>query len=86
MEPLQFCYWLQGFAEINGQPPTEAQWQAIREHLQTVFEKKTPKYIPRNTTAVPVYIPRKKTAVPVADSIEWSESCEKDIDYPRAVC
>lgn len=44
MDPLQFCYWLQGFAEINGAPPTEAQWSAIRDHLQLVFEKKTPQY------------------------------------------
>jgi hypothetical protein len=70
MEPLQFCYWLQGFAEINGEPPLEAQWQAIREHLQTVFEKKTPKYIPRNTTAAPV-----------ADSTDW-----KPVIPSRAVC
>ncbi len=70
MEPLQFCYWLQGFAEINGQPPTEAQWQAIREHLQTVFQKKTREYDPTKTTAAPV-----------ADATDW-----KPVIPSRAVC
>lgn len=42
MEPIQFCYWLQGFAELNASPPTLEQWQAIRDHLQTVFKKVTP--------------------------------------------
>ena len=44
MDPLQFCYWLQGFAEINGDSPNEAQWKAIRDHLNLVFVKKTPEY------------------------------------------
>lgn len=48
MEPLQFCYWLQGFAEINEEAPTEKQWAAIREHLQTVFVKITPKTVYRS--------------------------------------
>lgn len=48
MDPLQFAYWLQGFAELNnGVPPNEAQWKAIRDHLNLVFMKKTP--------ATPVY-------------------------------
>jgi hypothetical protein len=42
MTAEQFCYWLQGFGELNGAPPTEAQWQSINEHLQTVFKKVTP--------------------------------------------
>lgn len=43
MSPEQFAYWLQGFAELQEQPPTAEQWKAIREHLQTVFVKLTPK-------------------------------------------
>jgi len=44
MDPLQFAYWLQGFAELNGDAiPTKAQWKAIRDHLDTVFVKVTPK-------------------------------------------
>lgn len=44
MTPENFCYWLQGFAEITSTPqPSEAQWQAIKDHLQLVFTKETPK-------------------------------------------
>lgn len=42
MTAEQFTLWLQGFAELNPTPPTAAQWQSIREHLGTVFDKVTP--------------------------------------------
>lgn len=43
MTPEQFCYWMQGFVELSGGfPPTAEQWHSISEHLQTVFNKKTP--------------------------------------------
>jgi hypothetical protein len=55
MSEHDFCLWLQGFAELNTQPPTPEQWQSIREHLQTVFKKVTP---PLNKTQlVPGIIP-----------------------------
>jgi hypothetical protein len=38
----QFAYWLQGFAELNEQPPSAEQWQSIRDHLALVFDKMTP--------------------------------------------
>lgn len=41
MTPEQFAYWLQGFVELGDQRPTEAQWNSIKEHLQTVFNKVT---------------------------------------------
>lgn len=44
-----FCYWLQGFAEITRNPPTDEQWQQIKEHLQTTFLKVTPQ--------MPIYSP-----------------------------
>lgn len=45
MEAQQFCYWLQGFAELNnGVPPNDMQWKAIRDHLSLVFNKVTPPY------------------------------------------
>jgi hypothetical protein len=44
MTAEQFVYWLQGFAELNGERPTPEQWKAINEHLQTVFVKTTPAY------------------------------------------
>lgn len=42
MTPEQFCYWLQGRAELVQQTPTDAEWKSIVEHLETVFEKVTP--------------------------------------------
>lgn len=42
MTSEQFAYWLQGFSELNPGQPSEEQWQAIREHLATVFDKVTP--------------------------------------------
>lgn len=45
MDAKQFCYWLQGFAELTNTPqPSEAQWNAIKDHLQLVFKKETPQY------------------------------------------
>ena len=41
MTPEQFCYWLQGRAEMDPSPPTTEQWEMIREHLSTVFKKET---------------------------------------------
>lgn len=44
MDALNFAYWLQGFVELTrGQTPDPAQWKAIREHLDLVFKKVTPK-------------------------------------------
>ena len=42
MNHEQFCYWLQGRAELVEAPPTEAEWEAIREHLSLTFKKLTP--------------------------------------------
>ncbi len=44
MTPEQFAYWLQGYAELNAEPPSAEQWQSIREHLATVFRKVTPQF------------------------------------------
>lgn len=48
MTPKQFCYWLQGFAEVNqdGFEPTYEQWLIIKNHLATVFHKVTPEVKP----------------------------------------
>ncbi len=42
MTAEQFAYWLQGFAELTSEAPTAEQWQSMREHLATVFDKVTP--------------------------------------------
>ena len=44
MTAEQFTYWLQGFAELNEQPPSPEQWASIREHLALVFSKQTPTF------------------------------------------
>lgn len=42
MTTQDFAFWLQGFVELHGQPPTEIQWQQIKDHLDLVFKKETP--------------------------------------------
>ena len=45
MSPDSFCYWLNGFFEISGQKKlTQQQVQIIKDHLDLVFKKVTPKY------------------------------------------
>lgn len=43
MTPIEFCYWLQGWVEMeNGKKPNLEQWKMINSHLQLVFNKVTP--------------------------------------------
>jgi hypothetical protein len=43
MTPEQFCYWLQGRAELQpDNPPSAEEWPMIVMHLQMVFRKVTP--------------------------------------------
>lgn len=54
--PEQFCYWLQGFAELRengGNSPTAEQWKLIREHLATVFNKVTPPLLTQPSATCP---------------------------------
>ena len=53
MTPEQFCYWLQGRAELVSTPPTDAEWECIRQHLALVFTKVTPAGPGISTPAVP---------------------------------
>lgn len=47
MDAKEFCYWLQGPAELNPEwVPSPEQWQSIKDHLKTVFVKVTPEYRP----------------------------------------
>lgn len=39
--PELFVYWLQGYAELCGERPSEIQWEMIKEHLDLVFNKET---------------------------------------------
>ena len=60
MNSEQFCYWMSGFIELNEAHlqsvlPTESQWDMIKEHLSTVFNKITPPIKPVPTKQVGVY-------------------------------
>ncbi len=56
MTPEQFCYWLQG--KLEGRNPEDIaiveEIKMIQDHLKTVFDKKTPPYVPAPTTP---YVP-----------------------------
>ena len=42
MKAENFCYWLQGYAELMyGNQPTADQWKTIVKHLDLVFENVT---------------------------------------------
>lgn len=60
MTPEQFTYWLQGFAELNTGAPTTEQWNCIKEHLSTVFIKKTP------LLNAPAYVQTKEFIPPIS--------------------
>lgn len=64
MTPEQFVYWLQGFAEMTDDTPTEEQWQVVRDHLSEVFDKRTPARMP--SFEVPVIWPTTPTIDPPA--------------------
>jgi hypothetical protein len=40
MNAQNFCYWLQGYSEIDGATPNAEQWQVILDHLKIVEELK----------------------------------------------
>lgn len=51
MSPEQFCYWLQGFVEMNPNAMlTGTQWQIVKDHLKLVMDKQTPQ---RATPPIP---------------------------------
>ena len=39
MTPENFCYWLNGYVDLVGYAPTEAQWECIKDHLILVFKQ-----------------------------------------------
>jgi hypothetical protein len=42
MSPENFCYWLQGRAELVAATPSDAEWESIKQHLNLVLTKQTP--------------------------------------------
>jgi hypothetical protein len=69
MTPEQFVYWLQGFAEMTDDTPTEEQWQMVRDHLSEVFDKQTPNRSPHYN---PVYTPPIPPIAPLGYP-QWTE-------------
>jgi hypothetical protein len=66
MTAEQFAYWLQGYAELNAEPPNAEQWQAIREHLALVFKKVTPNWDAQPAMRAPIYFdPNGAGSVPI---------------------
>lgn len=61
-----FTFWLQGFAEIHGGPPTDKQWEVIKEHLELVFTRVTVKMVPEQAKMSPI------TVSGGATSLSWS--------------
>ncbi len=46
MTPEQFVYWMKGYVEIsnNSDGIGSQEWQIIKDHLNQVFDKRTPDY------------------------------------------
>lgn len=40
MNARDFCYWLQGYSEIDGEKPTQNKWVTILDHIKEVEEIK----------------------------------------------
>ena len=57
MTPEQFCYWLQGYIEME-KPEVigSLRTQVLKEHLNLVFDKQTPNYGFKHTDGTPVTI------------------------------
>jgi hypothetical protein len=75
MTAEQFCYWLQGFFELQGDAPqvTPEQAKMIGEHLATVFHKVTPTLQPATGSGVTIttlpYV--QPTSPTVRETPEW---------------
>lgn len=80
MTPDQFAYWLQGFAEINSAAPTQEQWQAIRDHLALVFDKRTPEIKPPPLHVEP---PRRHEELPRAHEENAAETLDALVRHLR---
>lgn len=83
MTPEQFAYWFQGFAELSDVPPNQNQWDAMREHVATVFKKVTPPVQINVAPAGPQIRPS------IADAIrKWNESGSPTYPFadPRITC
>ena len=90
MTPKDFCYWLQGYAELGAPPPTAEQWEVIKDHLQLVFTKVTPD---RQLPAAPILpgpvvpVPRPLFVWPPETTEPWKLDRQDQWPYyPDVIC
>lgn len=77
MTPNDFVYWLQGYVELNGDVPTEQQWEVIKDHLQLVMDKKTPvRNVVVETNSLREHM--EKIAEQFKDNPEWQQQLLRD--------
>ena len=73
MTAEQFAYWLQGFVELcPHQQPSPAQWQAIKDHLSTVFNKVTPP-LGKPPVGTPPVVPALPTMPPQTIPVPYTD-------------
>lgn len=83
MNERDFCYWLNGFVELTqGQTPNPAQWKSIKEHLDLVFKKVTPKV---GEVTVDVKVDTKDAQKSIADLTEAMRKYRESVPpaHPR---
>lgn len=73
MTPENFCYWLQGFIEINGgcKEITPEQVKTINDHLQLVFVKLTPNNVSMQDYLEKVVLTKPAT-IDTSPKITWN--------------
>jgi hypothetical protein len=74
-DPQAFAYWLQGFVELNGELPTQAQWDSIVKHLNLVFDKITPEV--KTDYSIEQIIKGEDPNIPAFSNTEWMEYYKK---------
>lgn len=82
MTPENFVYWLQGFFELSNKGSLDyIQTQIIRDHLNLVFEKKTPTNSEANN--IPVSInPNNFYQIPLmCDTIQSGYAHKVDLSH-----
>lgn len=85
MGALDFCWWLQGFTELNGgKPPTDEQWKSIVEHLNLVYKKVTAPVVPWTDKGVAKMIPQATDAAS-ADPVKAADPKSKELDIDELI-
>jgi hypothetical protein len=83
MKSVEFCYWLQGFFEINSAMPpggaleprglTAAQTETIRRHLHLVFKHEIDPSYPNGAALDAIHNPPPKVATPQPSHVAWPD-------------